>query len=72
MAVGAKEFYAPVVVFWGHDHVLSLGHRNPLDANTIRVVITEEGYHIDRGPLRGLFSHPSEALMACNESGPRT
>jgi hypothetical protein len=28
--------------------------------------------HIDRGPLRGLLSHPSQALMACNESGPRT
>src|SRR6516164_2089675 len=22
------------------------------------------GYHIDRGPLRGLLNHPSQALMA--------
>jgi hypothetical protein len=29
-------------------------------------------YHIDRGRLRGLFVNPSRALMAYNESGPRT
>jgi hypothetical protein len=28
--------------------------------------------HIDRGPLRGLLNHSSQALMACNESGPGT
>ena len=30
-------------------------------------------YHqIDGGKFRGLFSHPSQAVMAYNESGPRT
>ena len=29
-------------------------------------------YHKDSGQIRGLFSHPSQALMAYNESGPRS
>jgi hypothetical protein len=28
-AVGTKDLYAPWVIFWRYDHVLSLGHRNP-------------------------------------------